>query len=218
MKYDIVVQKKESIKKQLEEKARIAFHLNKVHVPEDSNKQILKRILRSLDPSLLLEFDNELHADFEDPNFIEEYYKDMTHRMVLLLEEDVRKLRYEYVKLRAKEAKLAAPIYLYENNKKGLWFKVRKLLLWASLVLIVFLSSLSLHSQISYMLGVFFDFEFGAILDNIFGGKILFVVQLLLLLYISVAVLYANCRIEVRHWYLLERKSSSLTSLLFYIL
>lgn len=218
MKYDIVVKKRESILKQLEQKTRICFHLNKIHIPEDSNKQILKRTLNSLDSSILLEFDSELHADFEDPNFIDKYYKDMTYRTVLLLEEDVRKLRYEYIKLRAKEAKLAGPIHLYEYNKKGLWFKLRKLLLWVSLVLIVFLSALSLHSQISYTLNVFFDFNFDVILRNILGAKVVFVVQSFLLFYISVAVIYANCRIELRHWYLLEKKSSSLNSLLFYIL
>lgn len=218
MKFDIVIKKRQRVLKQLEQRARVVFHLNKAHVPEDSNKQVLKRTLTSLDSSVLLDFDAGLQADFEDPGFVENLHRDMTRRRVLDLEADVRKLLYQYIKLRAKEAKLKAPIHLYEHGKRGLWFKVRKVLLWAGLVLIVFLSALALHSQIAYSLRFFFSFDFDAILTKVCGSRTILAAQLMLLVYISAAVLYANCRVEVRHWYLLERKSSTLSALLFYIL
>jgi hypothetical protein len=218
MKYDIVIKKRENTLKQLEETARICYQFNKIHIPEDVNKQILKRILNSLDPSIILDFDQGLHTDFEDPNQILEQYKEMTHGMVLDLEVKIRELRYEYIKLRAKEKKLSGPIHLYEYSKKGLWFKIRKILLWVSLVLIVFLSALALHSQISYTLNFYFNFDLYKIISKILASKLMFVIQFLLLIYISAAALYANCRIEIRHWYLLVNKSSSISSLLFYIL
>ena len=218
MKYDIVIKKKESTLKKLEASARKCYQFNKIHIPEDVNKQILKRILKSLDPSIILEFDQGLNTDFEDPNQILEQYKDMTYGMILDLEDEIRELRYEYIKLRAKETKLSGPIHLYEYSKKGLWFKVRKILLWGSLVLIVFLSALALHSQISYTLNFYFNFDLYKIINKILSSKLMFILQLLLLLYISTATLYANCRIEIRHWYLLEHKSSTVSSLIFYIL
>lgn len=218
MKYDIVIKKRESTLKQLEHVSRICFHLNKIHEQEDMDKRVLRRIIKSLDSSIISDFDTGLHPDFEDPNFLEEHYKNMTHRVVLDLENEVRRLRYEYIKLRAKEAKLSGPIHLYEYSKEGLWFRLRKILLWSAVVFLVLLSALALHAQLAYSLNHFFNFDFYFVLKKILRHYVLLVLQLLLLCYMSVAVLYAVCRIEIKHWYLLERKSSTISSLLFYIL
>jgi hypothetical protein len=218
MKYDIVVKKRENTLKRLEHTIRICFHLHKQQSPGDLDAKVLKRTLDSIEPSIVADFDVGLHSDFEDPCFLEEQLKNLDHRTVLDLEQKIRRLRFEYIKLRAKEAKLSGPIHLYEYSKQGLWFQIRKVLLWSSVAFMVLLSAVALHAQLAFTLNHFFEFNFFSILHDMLPPFFLGLFKALLLCYTSVAVLYAVCRIEIKHWYLLEKKSSTLSSMLFYIL
>ena len=216
MKFDIVVKKRQNVLKVLELKCKLAYQLHSLHIPKDELKKMLQRIIHSVDTHISSDFDSLIHIDPEDPSFYKEEYKEINKEKVIILATDVRKLSYEYVKLKQKEIKLAGPIHMYEYGKKGLWLKVRNIFLTINLVLVVFCSALVLHLEIVASFNFFFDFRFFESIEGILGTWPIRVLKFFSISYLIVAVIYANCRIEIKHWYLMVKRSTPLTSLMFY--
>lgn len=217
MKYDIVVKKREMVLFTLEHNLRKIFILNRQHMINDERKKLLLRILSSVNTQVTSDFDSDLHLDIEDSENSSEnveltvqYLKNMYHK--------IRTLSYQYTKLKMKQIKLSAPIHLYEYSKKGFWFKFRHFCFWIGLFLIVFGSALILHLEISFSLREIFGFDFFLLAENVVPPVLIFLLKFISMGFLILTVFYANLRFEVKDWYLLEKKMTPLSSLIFYLL
>lgn len=218
MKYDIVVKKREVVLRSLEDNLRKIFIINRQYPAQDECKTLLLRILGSVNTHVTSDFDSDLHLETEDieqsgasvENITVEYLTKMYHK--------IRKLGYQYTKLKMKQIKLSAPIHLYEYSKKGFWFKIRHFLLRVGLFIIVLGCALILHLEICFSFKEIFQFDFFGLARLVVGDFFVFLVKLFSMCFLVITVFYANLRIEVKNWYLLEKKTTPLNSLIFYLL